>query len=70
MTPSYSERMRERHHGTGEGFAVDLGKQGTFWSRGWKGCPMCERPIHARFTMYPFETRANGMVTRGWRCVP
>lgn len=66
MGQSYSSRMRERFHKTGEGFPVDLGAQGTFWSRGWRGCQFCEKGVHDSVTLYPFSDGDR----KGWRCIP
>jgi len=63
---NYSERMRARFKQTGEGFSVDLGKWGTFWSRGWRGCPGCEQGVHEPVRLYPFRDGD----TSGWRCFP
>lgn len=64
---TYSDRMRERYLVTGEGAPIDLGpKMGVFWSRGWKGCPWCEKSVHTRVRLYPFREGERS----GWRCRP
>ena len=61
---NYSDRMRERYQLTGKGMYVDLSPHGGFWSRGWKGCPDCERDVHERAELYYFVDGERS----GWRC--
>lgn len=61
---SYSDRMRARFHATGKGFPVDLGTCGTFWSRGFRGCPDCEKDTHENVPLYFFREGDRS----GWRC--
>ena len=41
---------------------------GVFWSRGWKGCPVCARPAHEPPQLFPFREVRGGVIREGWSC--
>ena len=41
---------------------------GVFWSRGWKGCPVCARPAAENPILYPFREVRDGVIRQGWSC--
>lgn len=72
---AYESRNRHLWETTGgrEGLPMDLpGSRanggGTFWSRGWRGCPVCGRHAHEAPLMFPFREVRGGVIREGWSC--
>ncbi|MGE0347316.1 MAG: hypothetical protein AB7N73_14460, partial [Gemmatimonadales bacterium] len=76
MTP-YERANQFRYLATDgrEGMAIPLPGRtgrggGTFWSRGWLGCPRCGRRYHDPVELVPFEEVREGQLVTGRRCAP
>lgn len=69
---NYSDQNWQRHRETNGrmGMRVDLGSQGAFWSKGWKGCEWCNGDVHAPIVLHPFKAERNGETVSGFRCRP
>ena len=70
MNHTYSERMHIRYLETGEGMRISLPKNTVFWSRGFKGCPICEKSCTRHTALYPFRYTKDGETFSGMACHP